>query len=196
MDSMYESIAPLIIRYDPNSTRWAFIKIQNDIPGAIEQIEKVTKGMNPAFPFRYNFMDEEYAQQYQSEMRISTISMIFAFVSIFISCLGLLGLSSYTTDQRSREIGIRKVHGAATPSLIMTLSRSYAALMIIAFILAAPVSYYLLQQWLNDFVFRIDMNVGIYLSAGLIAFAIGAFTVGLKSYQAASVNPVRTLKAE
>lgn len=196
MGSMYENIQPLIIRYDPSSTFVAFIRVQNDIPKAISSIEDITKELNPAFPFRYEFMDESYEAEYRGEMSIKTLAIIFSVVSIIISCLGLLGLSSYSADQRSKEIGIRKVHGAGIVQLILMLSKNYTRLILMAFILATPITWYLISQWLNDFAFRIELNPIVFIAAGVLAFIIGAVTVGLKSYQAASSNPIRTLKVD
>ena len=200
MDNMYKPIAPLIIRYDPNSTLTvlsvAFIRVQHNIQNALQGIEQVTNALNPAYPFRYEFLDKEYEQSYRSEATISTLVNIFALVSVFISCLGLLGLSSFSADQRAKEIGIRKVHGASVLNLVMMLSGDYARLMVWAFILAAPVAYYYTQQWLNNFAFHIDLNFTIFIVSGVLAFIIGALTVSFKSYQAAIVNPVKTLKDE
>jgi ABC-type antimicrobial peptide transport system permease subunit len=108
----------------------------------------------------------------------------------------LLGLSSFSADQRAKEIGVRKVHGATTGSLVLLLSKQYAKLMIIAFIIAAPLSYFYMQRWLADFAYRIDPNIGLFVIAGIVTFAIGALTVSYKSYSAALANPVKTLKEE
>ncbi len=196
MDSMFEPIDPLIIRYDPNSTYVAFIKTQGNIVSALDGIEKVTRSLNPDYPFKYKFMDEEYERSYRNEMTLSTLINIFALVSIFISCLGLLGLSSYSTSQRSREIGIRKVHGASIANLVVLLSRDYAILMGLAFVIAAPLAYYVMREWLNDFAFRTELDLFIFAIAGIGVFVGGALTVGFKSYQAAMINPVNTLKDE
>jgi putative ABC transport system permease protein len=196
MASMYEQIAPLIIRYDPSDTWSALIKTQGSTQKAIEEIEKVTKKLNPAFPFRYEFMDETYAKSYQNERTVSTLLDYFAVVCIFISCLGLLGLSSFSADQRAKEIGIRKVLGAGVFNVVMLISRDYVRIMIIACLLAIPLSYYYLQNWLSSFVFRMDLSVHFFVIAGLLGILLGALTVGLKSFKAAMANPKDTLKEE
>lgn len=196
MSSLYEPIGPLVIRYDPANTNTAFIRTQQDIPAALQGIERVTKQLNPDFSFRYHFLDQTYADTYRSEMTLGTLIRIFAVVSIIVACLGLLGLSSYSADQRSKEISIRKVHGARVGQLILMLGRKYALLMVLAFVIAAPVAYYFVQQWLNSFVFHIDLQVLVFLTAGLLAFVIGVLTVSVKSYQAAAMNPVQKLKSE
>lgn len=196
MSSMYDPIAPLIIRYQPKDTYTALVRISSNTHDALTAIEKVTKEINPAFPFRYDFLDEDFARQYRSESSVSSLVNIFAGVSIFIACLGLLGLSSFSADQRAKEIGIRKVHGASVRSLVLLLSKQYASLMMIAFVIAAPVSYFYMQRWLSDFAFRTDLNITLFVIAGVVTFVIGALTVSYKSYSAALTNPVKTLKEE
>jgi cell division protein FtsX len=196
MSSLYEPIRPLIVRYEPKNTGTAFIRTQGSTQQAIARIEEATRKLNPAFPFRYWFLDQEYANRYESEKAVSSLVNIFAVVSIFLSCLGLLGLSSFSADQRSKEIGIRKVHGAATSGLVLLLSRSYTRLILVAFVIAAPISYFYMQHWLSNFAFQTELNLFHFVVSGLVAFALGALTVGVKSYQAASANPVKTLKEE
>lgn len=197
MASMYDQIAPLIIRYDPSDAGTTFIRIDGgSTREALTGIERVSRDMNPAFPFRYSFLDEEFASQYQGERSVSSLVNIFAFVSVFIACLGLLGLSSFSADQRAKEIGVRKVHGASTGSLVLLLSKQYALLIVAAFIIATPLSYIYMKNWLSDFAYRVDISIIQFLAAGLITFVIGALTVGYKSYAAALANPVKTLKEE
>lgn len=196
MASMYDPIAPLIIRYSQADVGTALIRISGNMHDALSAIERVTKELNPAFPFRYGFLDEDFARQYQGERSVSSLVHIFAGVSILIACLGLLGLSSFSADQRAKEIGVRKVHGASVGSLVLLLSRQYAKLMIIAFIVSTPLSYFYMQHWLADFAYRIDLNLALFVVAGIITFAIGALTVSYKSYAAALANPVKTLKEE
>jgi putative ABC transport system permease protein len=196
MASMYEQIAPLIIRYDPADTWYAVIKTQGSTQKAIKAIEKVSKNLNPAFPFRYEFLDETYAKSYRNERTVSTLLDYFAVVCIFISCLGLLGLSSFSADQRAKEIGIRKVLGAGVFNIVMLISRDYVRIMVIACILAIPLSYYYLQGWLSSFAFRMDLKANFFVIAGLLGILLGALTVGLKSFRAATANPRDTLRDE
>lgn len=196
MSSMYDPIAPLIIRCDPRETGTAYIRLTGNVDEAVTAIERLSRDLNPAFPFRYTFVDEDFEQQYRGEQSVSAIVNIFAGVSVFIACLGLLGLSSFSADQRTKEIAVRKVHGATTASLVLLLSRQYTRLMIIAFVVAAPVSYFYMQQWLSDFAYRIDLNVLLFVGAGVVTFVIGTLTVGYKSYTASLANPARTLKEE
>ncbi len=196
MSSMYSPIAPLVIRYQPADVGAAFVRIDGDTQEALASIERLTKDISPSFPFRYHFLDEDFARQYTGEKSVSSLVNIFAAVSIFIASLGLLGLSSFAADQRSKEIGVRKVHGASTRSLVMLLSKQYAVLMVIAFVVAAPLSYFYMQRWLGDFAYRIEMSAALFFAAGAVTFVIGALTVSYKSYTAAMANPVNTLKED
>ncbi|HWA36053.1 MAG TPA: FtsX-like permease family protein, partial [Cyclobacteriaceae bacterium] len=196
MSSMYDPIGPLVIRYQPADAGAAFVRVNGDSHEVLASIERMTKQISPAFPFRYHFLDEDFARQYAGEQSVSSLVNIFAGVSIFIATLGLLGLSSFSADQRAKEIGVRKVHGASTQSLVMLLSKQYARLMLIAFVVAAPLSYFYMQRWLSDFAYRIDMNIALFFLAGVVTFAVGALTVSYKSYTAALANPVQTLKED
>ncbi len=196
MSSLYEPFEPLVLRYDPRSTSVAFIRTQHNVQAALQGVEKITKKMNPAYPFQYNFLDQTYENTYRNEIALGTLVKIFAAVSMFIACLGLLGLSSYAADQRSKEISVRKVHGAHVLQLMMMLCRKYALLLGIAFVIAAPTAYYCTQQWLDNFVFRIHPDPALFLLAGVMAFLIGMLTISFKSYQAANVNPVQKLRNE
>ncbi|MEI9917679.1 MAG: ABC transporter permease [Bacteroidota bacterium] len=195
MNSLYNTIPPLIVRYDPTDASFVFVRI-TDPHETIPALERVTKEFNSAFPFRYTFMDEDFGNTYRSEASVSSLVNIFAGVSIFIACLGLLGLSSFSADQRAKEIGVRKVLGANTGSLVFLLSKQYAQLMIIAFVIAAPLSWLYMQRWLSDFAYRTEANIGLFVVAGAVTFLIGAITVSYKSYSAALMNPVNTLKEE
>jgi ABC-type antimicrobial peptide transport system permease subunit len=196
MSSMYQPIGPVIIRYQPRDVSYAFIRIGGDLHSALTAIERVTKEANPAFPFRYAFLDDDFSNRYRSEESVSALVKVFAGVSIFIACLGLLGLSSFSADQRAKEIGVRKVHGASTTSLVLLLSKHYARLMIIAFAIAAPLSYFYMQQWLSDFAYRTNAGIQLFVLAGVITFAIGALTVSYRSYTAALTSPAKTLKED
>ncbi|MGE0771852.1 MAG: ABC transporter permease [Cyclobacteriaceae bacterium] len=195
-DTMYEPIAPMIIRYAPDEASLAIVRTQDDTQKALQALEDLSRKLNPAYPFIYQFMDDQYEQSYRSENALASMFDYFAVVAIFISCLGLFGLSSFSADRRSKEIGIRKVHGASVSSVMLLLSRDYAVLMAIAFVVAAPLAYLYLDGWLSTFAFRIRLNWLFFLIAGALAFLIGTATVSVKSWQAASINPARTLREE
>lgn len=197
MRNLHEPIAPLIIScIIPSRTNYALVRIQGDPNNALESIAKVNEELEPDQEFDYEFVDEVYAASYESEMTVSSLVKIFAGISIFISCLGLFGLSAFTAEQRSKEIGVRKVHGASVRQLVLLLSRDYSILMIFAFVVATPFGYYFGNSWLEGFEFRTSLSPILFIIAGLSTFIIGAFTVGFKSLQAAKVNPVNILKDE
>ncbi|MFY0688184.1 MAG: ABC transporter permease [Cyclobacteriaceae bacterium] len=196
MRSMYEPIAPVIIRHDPFNANMSFIKYAGDAQQAVQLLKSTSAKINPDLPMAHRFMDQEFNHTYESEVTLSDMVKWFAFISILISCLGLFGLSSFTLHQKSKEIGIRKVHGATKWELVFVLSREYALLVGLAFLLAAPIGYYFLGNWLNDFEFRTDLNILLFVGAGLVALCISIVTVGYKSWQAARSNPSETLKME
>jgi ABC-type antimicrobial peptide transport system permease subunit len=196
MGSMYEPIGPLIVRFEPGNTGIAYIRTSTNVQSAIKNVEKVASELNPNFPFSYSFLDKEYESSYRSEQVLSGLVNLFALISIFISCLGLLGLSSYSSELRAKEIGVRKVLGASVSKVVFLLSKDYGRLIVLAFIIAAPIAFYLSNQWLSAFEFRVDVDILLFVMAGVFSFIIGLITVSLKSYQAAIVNPVKTLKDE
>ena len=196
MRDLHTPIAPLIVWYRPTDTRVALIRV-GDKPGeTLTAIQEINRTLDPKEEFEYEWMDESYARSYESDFIVSRLTNIFSSISIFISCLGLLGLVSYTTEQRSKEIGIRKVHGAGIALLVLMLSKDYSRLILISFLLATPIAYYYCQGWLESFEYRTPLQVTSFVLAGILTFIIGALTVSFKSYQAASSNPVKTLRAE
>jgi putative ABC transport system permease protein len=197
MQNLYEPIAPLIITcIDPSMSYLALVRINDNMAEALPAIEKVTKSMNPSFDFEYEFIDQAYAESYDNEKTVSALVNIFAIIAIFISCLGIYGLASYSAEQRSREIGVRKVHGSSVQQVLILLSKDYAKLMMLAFVLAIPFGYFITQSWLNNFEFRTNLDPIMFLIAGVSVFLIGVLTVMAKSYNAATVNPVDSLKEE
>jgi ABC-type antimicrobial peptide transport system permease subunit len=196
MRSMYQSMDPLVVRFDPDNTWLNFIRVEGDVPAALGEIEKVYNQFNPGFPFDYEFLKDSYEADYKSEMVIGTLANYFSGMAIFISCLGLLGLASYTVNQRTKEIGVRKVLGASVPRLVFMLSRDFTFLIIISFIIAAPVAYYYSAQWLDQFAYRIELGYFVFAMAGLGALISAALTVGFKSAQAATANPAESLRDE
>ena len=196
MGSMYEPIAPLIIRNDASSTNIMLIRLQGDVQQAVRAIEGVSTSIDPDHPFMYGFLDQEFEAAYRGEMTLNTIARIFALISILIACFGLFGLSSFSADQRSREIGIRKVYGASVQRIVSMLTWGYTKLVLVAFLIAAPLSAYVMSKWLNNFEFRTNLTITVFIVAGIVTLMIGAMTVALKSWQAARANPLQTLHEE
>ena len=163
---------------------------------ALAEIEKVCKRLNPNYPFSYSFTDQEYAKYYQSEQVVSKLSSYFAFMAIFISCLGLFGLAIFSAEQRTKEIGIRKVLGASVTGIVSLLSKDYIKLLVLAIVISSPIAWYTMHQWLSDFAYRIDIQWWVFVVAGVLVAAIAMMTVGFQSIKAAVMNPVKSLKVE
>ncbi|MGE8378440.1 MAG: ABC transporter permease, partial [Sphingobacterium sp.] len=157
---------------------------------------KIYTTVSPEAAFDFSFLDQHVQDQYENEIRSSNVMSMFSFLTLFIACLGLLGLAAYTTEARSKEIGIRKVLGASVPSIIHLLSSNYIKLILLAFLIAGPIAYYLFSHWLNDFVYHIEMPWWAYLIA-IISVALVAFiTIGFQTFKAALLNPVNSLRDE
>jgi putative ABC transport system permease protein len=147
-------------------------------------------------PFTYSFVDEEFNNQYIAEQQTGRIFITFAALAIFIACLGLFGLAAYAAEQRTKEIGIRKVLGASVSNVAAMLSKSFIKLVVIASVIGFPVAWWAMDKWLQGFAYRINMSWLIFLAAGLIAIAIALITVTFQSIKAAIANPVRSLRTE
>ncbi|MEO1049635.1 MAG: ABC transporter permease [Bacteroidota bacterium] len=197
MLDMHEAIAPLIITcIDPSQSFVVMVRTEEDIVQAIEAIDDVTKATFPETNYEYEFVDTILEDSYQVEIMVNTLVNILAGISIFISCLGLFGLSSYTAEQRSKEVGIRKVQGARVSQIVFLLSREYAKLIVIACIIAIPFAYYVMQDYLSNFVYRTLLKPDVFIYAGLISIVVGACAISIKLYNAAVSNPVKSLRQE
>jgi putative ABC transport system permease protein len=163
---------------------------------ALAGLKQLCRQLNPAFPFTYEFSDDAYRKLYQSETVIGTLSNYFAFLAILISCLGLLGLAIFTAEQRTKEIGIRKVLGAGTGRLFILLARDFLLLVLLAFVIASPVAAWAMQRWLEGYAYHAPLSLTIFVVAGLLAFLIALLTVGYHAVRAALANPVESLRAE
>jgi ABC-type antimicrobial peptide transport system permease subunit len=196
--SMHEQIKPLVIRLREDE-KYGNILVKTQ-PGktreALAGLETLCNEINPAFPFTYNFSDQEYEKLYQNEQIVTRLSNAFAFLAIFISCLGLLGLAMFTAEQRLKEIGIRKVLGASVSSLLALLSLEFLVLVVIALLIALPVSWYSMSKWLQDFAYRTPMQWWMFGLAGAIIIIIAMITVSFQAVKAALVNPIKSLRSE
>jgi ABC-type antimicrobial peptide transport system permease subunit len=152
--------------------------------------------MNPKFPFTYQFSDSEFLKLYKSEAIVSRLSNYFAFLAIFISCLGLFGLATFTALQRTKEIGVRKVLGASVPNIVAMLSGSFIKLIAIAMLIAFPLAWYFMDKWLENFAYRIHLGWIIFIIAGTVAVLIALLTVSYQAITAAIANPVKSLRTE
>lgn len=196
--SLHEPIRPIIIRLmEEKGWGSALVRTQaGKTKQALAGIEQVCKTLNPQFPFTYQFSDEEYQKLYRSEQVVGNLANCFALLAIFISCLGLLGLAIFATLQRTKEIGIRKVLGASIASLFAMISKEFLLLVMIAFLIAAPLAWLALDNWLKNFAYRTEINGWVFLLAGFAAMFIALATVSYQAIKAALTNPVKSLKTE
>jgi putative ABC transport system permease protein len=194
---LQEVIKPLSMRIEPRACDLLSVKVDgHNLPATISAIERTWKRVLPDKPFSYFFLDEFFDKQYRSEDRFGRLFLYFAVLAIFISCLGLMGLASYSTLQRTKEIGIRKIIGASVSNIVFLLSRDFLALVGLSFLIAAPLSWYFINGWLKGFAYRIDIYWWIFVVAGLTALFIALFTVSFQAIRAALTNPVISLRAE
>ncbi len=194
--SLKEEIQPLAISI-ARDNRVIAIKLAAGNPQeAISRIEASWRKIAPKYPFAYEFLDQVYDNLYQAEHKQRTILGIFAGVAIFVACLGLFGLAAFTAEQRTKEVSVRKVLGASVGNVVVLLSKDFLKLVLIAIVLAVPVAWYLMHQWLQDFVYRITIGPGVFLLAGGIAVAIALLTVSYHAIRTALSDPAKTLRSE
>lgn len=196
-NSLHSEIGAVIITKFPQFYYTAGIKINTDnTKAALAHIKKVHQNLYPKNLFGYDFLDDDVRSFYEEEQRTFNLFKIFSGISIFISCLGLLGLISFIVNQRSKEVGVRKVLGANISSIIILFSKDFLTLVLVAFVISAPVAWYVMEMWLNDFAYRIDMKIWFFIVAILISAIITLITIGYQSFRAAIENPVKALRSE
>jgi len=197
MNSLYSPVVPAIIRLDPKNTRYLFVRTK---PGktkeALAGLEAVCKQFNPGYPFEYSFVDQQFEQAYRSESVMGALANIFAVIALFISCLGLFGLAAYTAEQRTKEIGVRKVLGASVLNIMALLAKGFITLVVIAFVIAAPLAWLFMNNWLQNFAYRVNIEWWMFFIAGLLAVVFAFATVSFQSIKAAVANPVKSLRTE
>ena len=195
--ALQEPIKPLTLRIEPGGYQFLSIKVSaNNLPATIKAIESKWNQIIPNRPFDYSFLDESFDKQYRAEDRFGSLFFNFAILAIFISCLGLLGLASYSTLQRTREIGVRKVLGASVSNIINLLSIEFLKLVLVAFIIAAPVAWLFMNKWLRDFAYRTSLSWWMFVFAGIAAIVIAFGTISFQAIKAAIANPVKSLRTE
>jgi putative ABC transport system permease protein len=195
--ALQQPIKPLTMRIEPEGYQMLSIKVgSGNLPSTIKSIESKWNHIIPNRPFEYSFLDESFDKQYRAEERFGNLFFNFALLAIFISCLGLLGLASYSTIQRIKEIGVRKVLGASVADIINLLSIDFLKLVLIAFVIASPVAALFMSKWLQDFAYRTYIQWWIFLFAGISAIAIAFITISFQAIKAAIANPVKSLRTE
>lgn len=200
-ESMHQKIVPVVlVLVKPErvaSFHYISVKINgNNITDALRSVEKIWKTRVPETPYQFNFLDERFQQQYESEQKQGNLFTIFSLIAICIACLGLLGLSSFAITQRIKEIGIRKVLGAGSGTIVLLLSKDFLKLVAIAALIAFPVAWYAMHQWLSDFAYRISISWWIFIVAGIIASLVALLTISIQAIKAATANPVKCLRTE
>jgi putative ABC transport system permease protein len=195
--SAHEEIRPLILYNNPIENKIVMVRTTGESAAAvIATSEKLWKTYMPAYPFEYSFLDEDYDQLYKGDRQTGHLFSFFAGVAILISCLGLLGLVSYTAEQRTKEVGIRKVLGASVSRIVTLLSIDFLLLVAVAVIIALPVAWYFMKAWLSNFAFKTNLEWWIFALAGISVSVVALATVGFQSIKAALANPVKTLRSE
>jgi len=195
--SLHSRIEPLVIVYNPLRINYISLRIIPDnIPATVSHLKKTWDTLNPERPFDYFFLDTSFDNQYRAEERVGSLSLYFSLLAIFIGCLGLFGLAAYMADRRTKEIGIRKVLGASAPGIVRLLSKEFFWLVVLASILAWPVSYLGLSLWLRNFPYRVNIHWLVMVSAGFLALATALTTVSFQAIKAAVANPVEALRYE
>ena len=194
--SLHDKIEPLIIRYSGRSGVIAVKTSSNKIAASIATVEKAWSKVAPAFPLNYSFLDERLERQYSSELKQSRIFAFFAAIAIFIACLGIFGLAAFSASTRKKEIGVRKVLGASIVGIVSLLSKDFLKLVILACIIAIPFAWFLMDNWLAGFAYKIQIAWWVFLLAGLIGLLISLLTVSVHSVRAAVANPVESLRDE
>ena len=198
--SLKGAILPMINRYAPlgdQALNFYAIRLHTpDIRQSVAQIERIWTQLHPGYPFEYHFMNQLFDEQYKADDQFGKIVTIFSGFTLFITCLGILGLTAYNITRRSKEIGIRKVLGASVGNIVGLLSRGFIGLVAISLLIATPLTWYVMDRWLQDFTYRISIQWWIFGTAGLFIMIIAMLTVGVQSIKAALVNPVTSLRSE
>jgi len=195
--SLRQGMNPLFFRLTPDNAWNVMARLE---PGRAQEgiaaLRQFYEQYNPGFSFDFNFVNEDYARQYEAEQRVASLSRYFAGLAILISCLGLFGLAAFTADRRRKEIGIRKVLGATVTNIVLLLTRNFTQLVLVSIILGIPIAYYLTRQWLNDFAYRIDLSLLFFAVASVLVLLISWLTVSFQAYRAANINPKECIRDE
>jgi ABC-type antimicrobial peptide transport system permease subunit len=200
MESPYEPVEPTLffVKALNGGVNWINIRINPAVAmsQALPKIENVFKKLVPTAPFDYKFVDQDYASKFAAEERISKLVGFFAVLAIIISCLGLFGLASFIAEQRTKEIGVRKVLGASVFNVWQLLSKDFVLLVLLSFFIATPIAYYFMHEWLQNYQYRADLSWWIFAAAGAGALMITLLTVSFQAIKVAIANPVKSLRTE
>ena len=198
-NSLQQKVQPMVMHLLPNWDWYSSISVRiptSDVKTATRSLETAWSKVLPGHPFDYSFVDEDYNKQYKTEKQLSSLSATFSILIIFISCLGLLGLTIVAVSQRTKEIGVRKVLGASVSGIAALLSKDFVKLVLIAIVIASPLAWWLMNEWLTDFAYRINIKWWVFAVAGVIAVFIALVTVSSQAIKAGIANPVKSLRTE
>ncbi len=196
-ESFRQNVAPAILLLDPKNTWQGYVKVNTGkIRETVAFLESTAQRLNPEFPFDYSFMDENYARLYQEDVRLRDLAQYFSILTILISCLGLLGLSAHIAEQKTKEIGIRKVLGASTLSILQVINREFILIVILSVTIGSGIAFWLMQDWLSGYQYKIDFEWWFIPAAAMLILGIALLTVCLQSLGAARSNPVQAIKSE
>lgn len=198
MTSPFEPAYPMLMLYEPNGSSMNTMRLKEGIAPkkALASIETVFKKYNPSVPFEYQFVDQEFQKKFITEELISKLTNIFSGLAIFICCLGLAGLASFTIEKRIREIGVRKVLGASVQQLLLLISKEFLRLVIIALVIAVPLTWWAMTNWLNNYQYHVAINAWVFAAVGISMFLLTLIVVSLNTVKAAMSNPVQSLRTE
>ncbi len=198
MDSPFNPVDPMMVYFDPSSTNSINIRFREgaSLQAGLQSVEEVFKKYNPAVPFEYQFVDEEFEQKFLSEDLVSKIITIFSGIAIFICCIGLAGLASFTIEKRTREIGVRKVLGATVTQVILLVSKDFLKLVLIAFIIAVPFAYWQMNNWLDTYTYQTSISIWLFIVVGVAVLLLSLLVVSLNTFRAALTNPVKSLRSD
>ncbi|HTB26351.1 MAG TPA: FtsX-like permease family protein, partial [Puia sp.] len=195
--SLYDKVETTVLQIYPFAYWKVAVKMKTTgIRNTIQSVKEVWDKFTPEYPIEYKFLDENFEKMYVSEDKLRSLLWIFTSIAIFVGCLGLFGLATYAAERRKKEVGIRKVLGASVQRVVLLLSGQFMKLVFISIIVAAPVAWYLMSRWLQDFAYRIQMSWGIIIVSALTALAIAFITVSFQAIKAAITNPVNSLRSE
>jgi ABC-type antimicrobial peptide transport system permease subunit len=195
--SLHEPIEPTVLL--SNARNFSTLSMKVDVRNFKETVKQIQQKWEATYPnqiFSYQFLDEEIKEFYESDTKMSTMITVFTFIAIFIGCLGLFGLATFMANQKTKEVGIRKVLGASVESIVLLFSKEYVKLILIGFLFAAPLAWYVMKGWLDNFTYKIELGPTIFLIGFGVAFVISLLTVGYRSLRAATANPVKSLRSE
>ena len=195
-ESLRQNVGPLCMVLRNNSWESIYRFNTTDVSSLVNNIEEKYKAMTSGMPFNYHFLDDSFDNMYRQEQRIGKVALTFSFLAIIIACLGLFGLATYIAEQRTKEIGIRKVLGASVSNIVTMLSTDFVKLVLISFVIATPIAWWFMNKWLQDFAFRIDLSWWIFAITGIVALFIALFTLSFQAIKAAISNPVNSLRTE